>query len=64
MQDLLAERARIRTQKGNRAPVENKKVVTSDLGDGGRERDLGALVESVKRRMGDGEGKKRKRSRK
>lgn len=75
MRDLLAERTRVKNAK----PPREKSFVTSVNGNGasgsgnggngiagtGRgEKDLNALVESVKRKMDQGVGAKRKRSRK
>ena len=66
MKDLLAERSRVRAQQGSRAPVESRKEANQPDangvgGGGGGDKDLSALVQSVKRKMGEGKNRSRKR---
>ena len=64
MTDLLAERNRRKGDKADRPPVD-KKVVTSEPAPTDGDKDLSSLVQSVKRKMGEGGGKRvRKRSKK
>jgi len=63
MTDLLAERKKRKGDQGDRPPVE-KGVRRSNAEENAGEKDLSALVQSVKRRAGDGTKKPRKRSRK
>lgn len=63
MSEMLAERSKRKAQNGDRAPVE-KKHAKADDGDDTSGKNLGDLVESVKRKMGDGGKRARKRSKK
>lgn len=63
MTDLLAERSRRKGDRQDRPPVD-KKVVTSEPAPADDGKDLGALVQSVKRKMGEGSKRVRKRSKK
>ncbi|KAL7421722.1 pre-rRNA-processing protein esf1 [Cryptotrichosporon argae] len=64
MNDMLAERARVRAAKrGGDAHERAAPAARIDTAPP-KEKDLGALVDSVKRKMGDGKARARKRSRK
>jgi len=63
MTDLLAERKKRKGEQGDRPPVE-KGVKRTSAEESTGEKDLSALVQSVKRKVGDGAKKPRKRSRK
>ena len=63
MTDLLSERNRRKGDKVDRPPVD-KKVVTAQPVPAEDGKDLGALVQSVKRKMGEGGKRVRKRSKK
>lgn len=67
MKDLLAERARVRQDKrgGDDGPVEPAlKKASNSEGSGPKERDLSALVQSVKRKMESNNGGPAKSGRK
>ena len=63
MSEMLAERSKRKSQQGDRAPVE-KKHAKVDNGETAVDKDLGDLVASVKRKMGEGGKRTRKRSKK
>jgi hypothetical protein len=64
MTELLAERSKRKAQVGDRAPVEKSQRKVTREGDGEAQKDLGDLVQSVKRKMGEGSKRARKRSKK
>lgn len=63
MTELLAERSKRRAEVADRAPVERKqaKVLREEVD---VDKDLGSLVQSLKRKMGEGNKRVRKRPKK
>lgn len=63
MSEMLAERTKRRAEVADRAPIEKQQAkVPREVIDA--DKDLGSLVQSVKRKMGEGNKRVRKRSRK
>jgi hypothetical protein len=63
MSEMLAERAKRKAQLGDRPPLEKRHVVGDEPAKA-EDKGLGDLVASVKRKMGEGNKRVRKRSKK